>query len=99
MQLAIAAGDPLRGAKAFQQCAACHSTKLGEHLTGPSLAHTWGQKAGTAKGFLRYSESLQKSAVTWNEQILHEWLAGSDRFIPDNSTTLPGIQNVGPTRM
>jgi len=73
--LGIAAGDPLRGGKAFQQCAACHSTKPGEHLTGPSLAHTWGQKAGTAKGFLRYSEPLQKSGVTWNEKTLDQWIA------------------------
>jgi cytochrome c len=95
MQLAIAAGDPLRGAKGFQQCAACHSTKPGEHLTGPSLAHTWGQKAGTAKGFLRYSEPLQKSGVMWNEKTLDQWLAGPERFIPGNSMTFPGIQNAG----
>jgi cytochrome c len=91
--LGISAGDPVRGAKAFQQCAACHSTKPGEHLTGPSLAHTWGQKAGTAKGFLRYSEPLQKSGVTWNEKTLDQWLAGPEHFIPGNSMTFPGIQN------
>ena len=33
-----AAGDAAGGAKVFQQCAACHSVKSGEHLTGPSLA-------------------------------------------------------------
>jgi cytochrome c len=27
----------------------------GEHLIGPNLAHVWGQKAGTAEDFLRYS--------------------------------------------
>jgi cytochrome c len=50
-----AAGDPLRGAKAFQQCAACHSLKLGEHLTGPSLGRIWGRKAAGEETFLRYS--------------------------------------------
>ena len=92
-QVSIGAGDPVGGANAFQQCAACHSIKAGEHLTGPSLAHTWGQKAGTAKGFLRYSDALKKSGVTWSEKNLDQWLANPERFIPGNSMTFPGIQN------
>jgi cytochrome c len=31
-----AAGDASRGAALFQQCAACHSTREGEQLTGPT---------------------------------------------------------------
>jgi Cytochrome c2 len=31
------AGDATRGAAVFQACAACHSTAIGAHLTGPSL--------------------------------------------------------------
>ena len=46
---AVAAGDAKRGAQLFQQCMACHSTEPGEHLTGPSLAHVWSRKAGTAE--------------------------------------------------
>lgn len=91
--VSIGAGDPAKGASAFQQCAACHSTKAGEHLTGPSLAHTWGQKAGTTKGFLRYSDALKKSDVSWNDKTLDQWLANPERFIPGNSMTFPGIQN------
>ena len=87
------AADPARGAKAFQQCAACHSTKPGEHLTGPSLSHVWGQKAGTGKDFMRYSEALKRSGVTWNEKTLGQWLAGPERFIPGNSMTFPGIKD------
>jgi len=68
------AADAQRGATAFQQCATCHSTKDGEHLTGPSLAHVWGRKAGTQKDFLRYSDALEKSAFTWNEKTLDQWL-------------------------
>ena len=90
---ARAAGDPARGAAAFQQCAACHSTKPDEHLTGPSLAHVWGQKAGTGKGFMRYSDAVKRSGITWNEKTLDQWLANPERFIPGNSMTFPGIQN------
>ena len=77
-----AAGDPSRGAKAFQQCTACHSIQPGEHLTGPSLAHVWGQKAGTQKDFVRYSEALKKSDVTWNEKTLDRWLTNPQELIP-----------------
>lgn len=89
----FAAGDAQRGAKAFQQCAACHSVKPGEHLTGPSLAHTWGQKAATAKGFLRYSDALKQSGIAWNEKALDQWLANPARFIAGNTMTFPGIKN------
>ncbi|HZR03954.1 MAG TPA: hypothetical protein VFA81_12380, partial [Burkholderiales bacterium] len=47
-----------------------HSLEPGENLTGPSLAHVWGRKAGTLPDFHRYSEALQRSGVVWNEQSL-----------------------------
>src|SRR4051794_5500004 len=71
---ASGAADPAIAARAFEPCAACHSMKPGENLTGPSLARIWGQKAGTAKGFLRYSDALKKSAVVWDENTLELWL-------------------------
>lgn len=90
-----AAGDPARGAKVFQQCAACHSVKSGEHLTGPSLAGVWGRKAGAATGFRRYSDPLQHSDVVWDGKTLDQWLANPERFIPGNTMTFPGIKDAG----
>jgi cytochrome c len=87
------AGDAARGAKVFQQCAACHSIKEGEHLTGPSLAHAWGHRAASAKDFQRYSDALKRSGVTWNEKTLDQWLADPDRYISGTSMTFPGIKN------
>ena len=66
---AVAAGDATRGAQLFQQCMACHSVQAGEHLTGPSLAHVAGHKAGTAQRFQRYSDALKRSGVTWDELL------------------------------
>jgi len=90
---ASAAGDEKRGALAFRQCSACHSIEAGEHQTGPSLAHVFGRKAGTATGFQRYSDALKRSGVTWNEATLDKWLAAPDRFIPGNSMTFPGVRD------
>src|SRR5687768_6022017 len=70
-----AAGNPATGAKVFQQCVACHSVKPGEHLTGPSLADIWGRKAGTATGFRRYSDALERSGMVWDGKTLDRWLA------------------------
>ena len=63
---ADAAGDAKRGAQLFQQCMACHSVQPGEHLTGPSLAHVAGHKAGATQGFQRYSDALKRSGH-WQE--------------------------------
>lgn len=91
--LAQAAGDAKRGAQAFAQCMACHSTQPGEHLTGPSLAHAWNHKAASAEGFQRYSDALKKSAIIWNEETLGKWLANPEAFVPGTTMTFPGLKN------
>ena len=89
----IAAGDPSRGATAFRQCTTCHSVEPGHHLTGPSLAHVWGKKAGTAEGFTRYSEPLQRSRIVWNENSLDKWLANPQALVPGNYMPFAGISD------
>lgn len=66
-------GSAGRGAAAFRLCGACHSVAPGVQLTGPSLAHVWGRRAGTVDGFTRYSESLRRAAVVWDEPSLDRW--------------------------
>jgi cytochrome c len=92
---ADAAGDAARGLRAFQRCAACHSVEPGQHFTGPSLASAWGRKAGTAAGFDRYSQALQRADVVWNAETLDRWLADPEAFIPGNEMSFPGIANGG----
>ncbi len=90
---ALAAGDANRGAHLFRQCSACHSTAPGEHLTGPSLAHAWNRKAGTAEGFARYSDALRRSGLTWDAATLDKWLAGPEKLVPGNGMTFPGTRD------
>lgn len=89
---ATAAGDAKRGAQVFRACVACHSIVAGEHMTGPSLASAWNQKAATVKGFARYSDALRRAEVTWNEDALDRWLQSPESFIPGTTMTFPGIK-------
>ena len=93
---AWSAGDATRGATVFRACAACHSTAPGVHMTGPSLAHVWGTKAGTAPGFSRYSDAMKHADVVWNEATLDRWLTNPDAFIPGTTMTFPGIRDSQP---
>ena len=90
---AAAAADSRHGAQVFRACAACHSVASGEHLTGPSLANVVGRKAGEATGFLRYSDALMKSNVTWSEDNLDKWLANPNAFIAGTSMTFAGVRS------
>jgi cytochrome c len=89
---AVAAGDAKRGAQLFQQCMACHSVQPGEHMTGPSLAHVWNRKAGSAEDFLRYSDAMKRADLVWNEATLDKWLASPEKVVPGTTMTFPGLK-------
>ncbi|OHC82465.1 MAG: cytochrome C [Rhodospirillales bacterium RIFCSPLOWO2_12_FULL_67_15] len=90
---ANAAGDTEAGARAFSACAACHSLEPGRHMTGPSLAHLWGRKAGTAEGFARYSPALKSADIVWNDATLDAWLADPKALVSGNTMIFPGIKD------
>ena len=91
LRFARAEGDAAHGAQVFQVCAACHSTRPGENLTGPSLAAVWGRKAGTAPGFQRYSDAMKHSGITWNASTLDKWLTNPDALIHGTVMMFPGL--------
>ena len=86
-----AAGDPVAGAQQFRTCAACHSLQPGRNRTGPSLAGVVGRKAGTAAGFLRYSQVLKASGAIWDEQTLDAWLTDPRAFLPGTRMVFRGV--------
>jgi cytochrome c len=71
----------------------CHSIRPGRHLTGPSLAHVYGHKAGTADGFYRYSDALQRSSIVWDAKSLDRWLANPQGYLPGNNMAFAGIRD------
>ncbi|MBI1985356.1 MAG: c-type cytochrome [Rhodospirillales bacterium] len=88
---AFADGDLDKGAKAFRQCAACHTLQAGDHRTGPSLAGIWGKKAGSVAIFSRYSKALKDSGIVWNAETLDRWLADPKAMVPGNRMAFRGV--------
>ncbi len=59
--------------------------------SNPSVAGVWGRKAGTAAGFVRYSDALKQSGVVWHEWHLDAWLKNPAAAVPGNEMDFPGI--------
>ncbi|MFN3938317.1 MAG: c-type cytochrome [Gemmobacter sp.] len=85
------AGDPEKGATAFNQCQTCHvvidadgNTIAGRNArTGPNLYAVIGRQAGTVEGF-RYGASLVQAGekgLVWDEEQLAEYLQDPQGFL------------------
>jgi len=93
--LALAAGDPARGEKIYERCAACHS--LTTDRTGPHHCGLLGRKAGSVPGF-EYSKAMKESKITWNERTLDRFLANPLKAVPGTSMGYAGIPDAGERR-
>ena len=92
-QTFAAEGNPLRGQRIFGECAACHSLRSDQNMTGPSLAGVWDRKAGTLESFSRYSAALKSANIVWNDKTLNEWIADPQHVVPGNQMTFSGIKD------
>ena len=74
--------NPDHGRDLFERrCTGCHS--LDNDKEGPRLLGVYGRKSGTVASF-KYSDSLKKADVTWDEASLDKWLTDPDKFIADS---------------
>lgn len=79
-------GDADRGRLAFAPCRTCHYPEQGYgHHNGPSLWNVFGRQAGTAEGYVDYSDEMKSAGFTWTPQLLNLWLANPRRFLPGSS--------------
>ena len=90
---AFGEGNSARGQRIFGACAACHSLRPDQNMTGPSLADLWGRKAGSLPSFNRYSSALKSANVTWNDKTLDEWIKDPQHLVPGNEMTFVGIKD------
>ncbi|MEM8556068.1 MAG: cytochrome C [Pseudomonadota bacterium] len=84
-------GDPVAGARVFNQCQACHVVQndAGETLagraakTGPNLHNVNGRQAGTVDGF-RYSDSIVEAGeagLVWDEETFVAYVQDPTGFL------------------
>ena len=92
--LARADGDPARGEKKFEYCAACHSLQKGVANVGPSLAGILGRKAGEIEDF-RYSPAMKRSGIVWSAQTLAAFIADPQKTVPANRMPYAGMTDAG----
>jgi cytochrome c len=86
-------GNLAQGQRVFGACAACHSLRPDQNMTGPSLAGIWNRKAGTLASFSRYSPAMKSANIEWNDKTLDEWIADPQHVIPGNQMTFEGIKD------
>ena len=76
---ATAAGAP----KAFNKCKSCHKVTA-KHGVGPSLKGVVGRKAGTAKGYKRYSKNMKaagEKGLVWDAKSLDAFITKPKKFL------------------
>jgi cytochrome c len=93
VQTFAADGNAARGQRLFGACAACHSLRPDQNMTGPSLAKLWNRKARSLASFSRYSSAMKSANVEWNDKTLDEWIADPQHVIPGNQMTFDGIKD------
>ncbi|HEX6979237.1 MAG TPA: cytochrome c family protein [Alphaproteobacteria bacterium] len=95
---AASAGDPARGQKLFERCAACHSVDPAQRqLPGPNLHGVVDRPAATSPDF-DYSPSMVaagRAGLVWTEQALDAFLADSETYVPGNWMGLMRISDAG----
>ncbi len=64
-----------------KRCTGCHA--LDHEKVGPRLGGVVGRKAGSITAF-PYSDAVKKSAITWNETLLDQWLTDPETVVADN---------------
>jgi cytochrome c len=88
--IALAQGDPARGEKRFEECAACHKLERGANDVGPSLQGIFGRAAGEAPNFV-YSPAMRRSRIKWSAQTLDEFIADPQKMVPANRMPYAGM--------
>ena len=92
LQVTASDCDVDAGQRQFNRCAICHAVEAGQHGAGPSLASLSGREAGSVPGF-PFSHVMAESGITWDEQMLSEFIRSPDEFMPGTTMAFGGLRN------
>ncbi len=92
--VALADGDPTKGATVFKKCMACHAIGEGaKNKVGPELNGIVGRKMGAVPDFA-YSDTLKEHNAkgdVWTADILSQYLANPKGFMPGVKMVFAGL--------
>ncbi len=91
--VALAAGDPVAGKKAFRICATCHTTVPRMMKIGPSLAGVVDRIPGTAPVY-PYSPAMKaygRDGAVWNEETLFAYLEAPAKTVKGTGMSFSGV--------
>jgi cytochrome c len=83
-------GDAARGAKKYEECAACHKLERGDNSVGPTLHGVLDRKAAALPEY-RYSPALRRSNIVWTPQTLDAFIADPQQLVPANRMPYAGM--------
>ncbi|MDX2288410.1 MAG: c-type cytochrome [Hyphomicrobiaceae bacterium] len=89
----VSPADPLRGAKLYAQCSACHEANSAAHKVGPSLAGIVGRPAAAFPDYA-YSAALagaRREGLVWSPEFIDSLIAGPTRFLAGTKMPFIGI--------
>jgi len=87
---AFAQGDPAKGEKRFEECAACHTLEAGKNGVGPSLKGVFERTSGQAPDFL-YSPAMRRAKIRWTPQTVEEFIGDPQKMVPANRMPYAGM--------
>ena len=91
---AMKAADPIRGARLFRQCAACHTIGEGaDDRAGPNLFGVMGKPIAGASGRYGYSAALASAQGRWTPQAMNAWLTDPEHFAPGTRMLYRGLDD------
>jgi cytochrome c len=87
-----AAADAEHGKALYQACVACHTEK--PDAMGPSLKSVFGRRSAALEDF-RYSNSMKRANLVWDEANLHAYIVDPQRKVKGNRMPFGGLVNPG----
>ncbi len=86
----VAATPEARGRKQFNECAVCHSVKVGDaHRIGPNLYAITGAPAGQLENFA-YSKAMAEAGIVWTDENLDAFIENPQAFMRGNRMAYVG---------
>ena len=73
-------------------CNLCHEAVEGRNRVGPSLYGVIGRHAGSVPGYA-YSDVVKGSGITWDEDLLDQWINAPQRVVPGTKMTYAGLKD------